>query len=340
MPILTDVFNSNAFGTIELTQGLYKQPTLPQMLGQLGLFTPKGITQRTFAIEETEGKLSLIQTSPHGAPPVEQTHGKRTMKSFSTVHLAKGDTINASEVIAVRAFGTNDQQTVQGLINERQMSLLNSLELTFENMRLGAVQGIVTDSDGSQLYNWFTEFGISADDEIDFDLDDASPESGEVRASCAKVVRQTMRAAQGMWAPGARIIGLADDTFYDALISHSEIRSSYLNYQAAASLREGYAFDQFNYGGITFINYRGTDDNSTVAVGSGKCKFFPVGVPGLFQVFFSPLENETYVNTPGIPYYSLSVPDRDRGMWTRIEVYSMPCFMCTRPKMLQSAKAT
>jgi len=340
MAILTDVFNSNGFGTIELTQGLYKQPYKPQMLGSMGLFTPRGITQRSFAIEELSGTLSLIQTSPHGAPPVEATHQKRTLKSFSTVHLAKGDTINASEVIGVRGFGVNDLVTIQGLINDRQRNLMDSMELTFENMRLGAVQGIVTDADASTLYNWFTEFGISQDSEIDFDLDNAAPTSGAVRKCCAQVVRQTLVASQGMWGPGARIVALCGDTFYDQLVNHAEVRTTYLNYQAAAALREPYAWDTFNYGGIQFINYRGCDDGSSVCIDTLKAKFFPVGVPGLFQVIFSPLENETFVNTPGIPYYAVSVPDRDRAMWTRIELYSMPCFMCTRPKMLQKAKNT
>src|SRR5690606_36590585 len=100
------------------------------------------------------------------------------------------------------------------------------------------------------------------------------------------------------------------------------------------------AWEQFTYGGITWVNYRGTDDNSTVAVGTDKAKFFPVGAPGVFQVYYSPGESFDFVNTPGLPIYAMQIPDRDRNAWVRTEVYSYPLFVCTRPKMLQSAKRT
>jgi hypothetical protein len=48
--------------------------------------------------------------------------------------------------------------------------LIANVRYTWENMRLGAVQGLLVDADGSTLYNWFDEFGSSAPAEVDFNL--------------------------------------------------------------------------------------------------------------------------------------------------------------------------
>ena len=84
----------------------------------------------------------------------------------------------------------------------------------------------------------------------------------------------------------------------------------------------------------------GTDDGSTIAIGTDKVKFFPVGGRGVFEMAFSPAETFQYVNTPGQAVYAMVVPDRDRDMWVDLEVYSYPLPICTRPAMLQRGKRT
>jgi hypothetical protein len=100
----------------------------------------------------------------------------------------------------------------------------------------------------------------------------------------------------------------------------------------------GQAFGSFRYGNILFVNYRGTDDKSTVAIKSDECQFFPVGAPDAFRAGFSPAEFLPFVNTPGQEVYAMVVPDLQRQAWVRPEVYSYPLFMCTRPGMLLRAK--
>ncbi|MBQ3300801.1 MAG: major capsid protein, partial [Eggerthellaceae bacterium] len=124
-------------------------------------------------------------------------------------------------------------------------------------------------------------------------------------------------------------MGLCDDTFFDALVGNAETRATYLNQAQAAELRTGTAFQTFVYGGITFVNSRGTDDNTTVAVPNGKCKFFPVSAPGVFKQAMSPGESFDWVNTPGQPFYALQIPDDDRNMFVDLEIYSYPLYVCT-----------
>jgi hypothetical protein len=98
------------------------------------------------------------------------------------------------------------------------------------------------------------------------------------------------RGLKGLGGNGVTFMALCDDTFWDDLIAHPEVRETYLGQQEAAQLRGASAWESFNFGGITWTNYRGTDDdNSTVAIGAGKIKMFPVGA-GIFQWAMSPGE--------------------------------------------------
>lgn len=338
-----DVFNQNAFSMISLTTAVNQQPFLPTFLGDMGIFTPRPIRTPAAAIEDRNGTLSLIQTSQRGAPLDEGKADKRNIRYFNTARLAKGDTIFAHEIQSVRAFGSETElQQVSTEVAYRYSKLQNDVALTHENMRLGAVQGIVLDADGSTIYNWFTEWGVSQPAEVDWDLDNASPASGAVRKLCNSTLRTAQRALSGMWIPGrSYLLGLCGDNYWDDLTQHSEIRQTYLNTQQASELRgDKMPFETFNYGGITWVNYRGTDDGTTVAVGSDKVKFVPVGVPGLFETAFAPAESFDYVNTPGLPVYAMLVMDRDRNAWVRPELYSYPLFYCTRPAALLRGKRT
>lgn len=340
-----DIFNNNAFNMTSITEALNNVPFQPTRLGEMNIFTPKPVRTTSVSVEEKNGALSLIATSPRGAPLDEKAREKRKIRDFRTVRIAKHDRLTADEIQGIRAFGSESElMQVVDEVNSRMngpTGLMRDVELTWENMRLGAVQGIVVDADGTTIINnWFDEFGIQQAAEINFDLDAASPASGVVRKKCDQVVRQMQKAAAGAWIPGRTSVHcLCGDTFWDSLVAHAEVRQTYLNTMQAAELRGGTAYQSFQYGGITFENYRGTDDGSTVSIHTDKAKFFPVN-SNAFQVAWSPAETFDYVNTPGLPVYGMVLPDDKRNAFVDLEVYSYPLFMCLRPAMLQRAKRT
>ena len=346
MPTL-DIFAADAFSTVSLTTAINQIDTKPQLLGRMNLFVPKPVRTDKVAIEMRDQTLSLIQTSPRGAPLEEQASLKRTLRDFRAVRIAKGDTLMADEIQNIRAFGSETElQAVMEEVAERQMRLVDDVELTWEHMRLGAVQGILTDADGAVLYNWFTEFGVAQAGEIDFDLDNASPAKGALLKKCDQVVTQMRRAAGGAWVAGTRCVGLCGTEFWRDLIAHTEMEkkrelmASYGDQTGLAELLGVSGMEITEYGGITFMRYWGTDDDSTVAIGSNECKFFPMGARDAFEIAFAPMENLAFVNTRGLPLYSMLVRDLQRDMWVRPEVYSYPLPICTRPAMLQRAKRT
>lgn len=341
-----DIFNNSAFSMVTLTDAVNRSPFNPGFLASLNLFSVKKIATTAAAIELKAGSLGLIPTTPRGGPISEGSREKRDIYYRDTVRIAKGDTIKSDEVQNVRAFGTESElMGVMRLVNDRlngPTGLIAQVKLTWEHMRLGAVQGIVLDADGTtELVNWYTVLGESQPTEVDWDLDNASPTSGVVRKKCNDTARTAARTLGSMWVEGqSGLVGLCGDAFWDDLTAHTEVRETYLNTSQAADLRTGNAWSQFQYGGITWVNYRGTDDNSLVAIGTDKVKFVPVNCPGLFQVAFSPSESFMYANTPGEQLYSMMILDDERQMWARPEVYSYPLFICTRPSGLLRGKRT
>jgi hypothetical protein len=340
-----DIFNDRAFSMVQMTSQVNSNPYRPGYLGSLNLFTPKPIATTAAVIELLDGTLNLIKTTPRGAPLEEGQREKRNLYYRETVRLAKGHTIMSDEIQSVRAFGSESElESMMSVIADRlngPTGLIAQMEYTWENMRLGAVQGIVLDSDGSELVNWFTVLGVSQPTEIDFDLDNATPASGALRKVCDSVSRGVQRALGDLWLEGSSyVLGLCDDAFWDDLNAHPEVRETVKNFPAALELRGPTAFRQMEFGGIVWRNYRGSDDNSTVAIPANKVKFVPVNVPGLFDVAYAPSESMPFVNTRGRPLYSMIILDDKRQTFARPEVYSYPLFICTRPAALFRGKRT
>jgi hypothetical protein len=336
-----DVFNQNAFSAVSMLTLVDRLGYVPGFLGAVpGLFDPQPVTTEMVWIEERANAPALIQTSLRGEPPKQKGNELRAVRAFRTLRLAQGSRIMASQLQGIRAAGSETElQTLESELARRQLLNRRDLELTLENMRLGCVQGLVTDADGSTIYDWATEFGQTIPAEVDFDLDNPAPTSGAVRIKCNQVKRGMLRALNGLGGNAVAIMAIAGDTFWDLLTAHTEVRQTYLNTQEAASLRQGNVWESFSYGGITWTNYRGTDDGTTVGVNTNLAKFFPINA-GIFQIAWAPGESFEFVNTMGRPVYPGVVLDRDRNSYADIELYSYPLPVCTLPQALARAKAT
>lgn len=338
-----DIFNSDVFSLVSMTKAIEKLPHVPSFLGDLGIFEEEGVPTDYVSIEQRGLTLSLIPTSQRGTEPPMGTTDRRTMRNFSIPRVAKSDQVFAREVQGLRAFGSDsDLQTAVQLVAQKQMKLNKEHALTMEYHRMGALSGILYDSDGSTvLYNYFTEFGISQPAEIDFDLDNASPAAGALLQTVEAARRTAIRALGEAYVEGVtQFTWLCGDTFFDQFVSHSEIRNTYLNYEAASNLRDSKAFSTYRFGGMGWHNYRGTDDNSTVSVAVTKAKLIVTGVSGLYRRFNGPGEDFETVNTIGKPMYSNLVRDTKRNQWVQPELFSYPLHICTRPEVLLRGKNT
>jgi hypothetical protein len=243
-----------------------------------------------------------VPTSERASPVPRRTRDPRNLRVFKTLRVANADQIKASEIQSIRAFGTDSElEQVADVTLRRMANLRADNDLTHEFMRMGAVLGQTYDADGSLLMDWFDAWGITQADEVDFNLDGVingkKDAGGEIRVLANEINRTMMRSSGGTWITGqSYAIGLCGDEFFDSLIQNQEVRETYLNQQAAADLREGYAFGQFRYGSILWVNYQGTDDQTTVSIDTDKVKFFPANTNGAFEVARGPGESLDLVN--------------------------------------------
>lgn len=330
-----DIFKSSAFSTTSLSGAVQKRDFRPQLLGSLGVFTPEPVRTRQIFVDRINGGLTLIPTSAPGSAPEVLDGEDRDAVSLQTTRLAKRFTLYAHELDGIRAHGSESElMSVQREYMNRLDRINDDMELTHEFHRLGALQGLLLDANGTDvIYDYSAEFNEAIPAAIDFALGAATT---DVHAKCKEVSRGMARSSKGNLS-GASIHAIAGDDFYDTLVSHPNVEKFYLNQMAANALREaqGQVFESFKIGGITFHNYQGTDDNSTVAVPTNEAKFFPVGGRDVFQVAMSPLESMEYVGSLGQRVYAMNIPDRERNMWTKGEIYSNPLYVCQQPGVLR-----
>lgn len=337
-----DVFNSDAFSLTNLSGMVEKLDFKPMLLGSMGIFEPEPVRSKDVWVDQREGTLSLVQTTERGAPVAELSKDTRTARNFVVPRIAKGQTIYAAEVAGWRAFGTeNENEVVMREFARRAERVRRDVELTHENMRLGALQGKLLDADGSTIYDYFSQFGVADPAAVSFELDVDTTDVGGI---CRDLKRAMQRSSKGAMTQGTTVHAMVGDDFFDALVTHPNVEKFWINWQAAAELRGIDPWTQFTFGGITFHNYRGTDDNSTVAIAVNEAKFFPVGAQEVFKHVMAPADEFTpFISAPGQSVYSMNVRDvaySPNERWIRNEMYSYPLMICQRPEILRKGTLT
>lgn len=327
-----DVFKQDPFQAISLTEAVRRSQTIPGLIGSLGLFTPKPVRTRTVAVEAKGNTLNIIQTSEPGAPRTRRSNNKGDIRDLRVRRIEESSTITAEQLQGIRAFGSETElKTLQKEVAERQQDCIDDLSATVERLRLSCIDGVLRDADDTVIYDYYSTFGFAQPAEIDF--------SWSTRTGCKKyiannVTRPITRALGGMATPSMRIMALCGDDFFDDMQENGEYRDTFKNTERASKLLEDTAFQSIEAWGVTWVNYRGTDDNSKVAIGVDKVKFLPIGVRNLFQEAYAPAPTFGFVNTMGQEWYSRIVVDDKREEWADVEIESHRLPICTRPEAL------
>ncbi len=321
---MLDVFKSDAFSLVSLTAAIEKLPHRPTRIANLGLFRSSGITTTTAVVEERTGQLTLIETSPRGAPGSQLGGMQRTARSFLVPHLQRESRITADQVQGVRAFGSEDAtQAVQAIVNERLATLRAMHDVTLEYHRIGALKGIILDSDGATtVYNLFTEFGLVQQTAAIAFTNAAT----DVRARCVAIQRLIETELGAELVSGYR--AFCGDTFFDTLIGHAKVVAS-LQYQESRLLRTDLRAG-FEFGGITWENYRGTV-GGVAFIPTNEAYVFPEGTD-IFRTWNAPADYIETVNTVGLPVYAKLAFDAQYNKFVDIQSQSNPLCMCTKPR--------
>lgn len=311
----------------ELTAAINKIRPTRLRLRELGLFRERPVSHTTVIVEELDGTLSVLPSRPRGAPATVASAATRTMRSFVIPHFPHDDVVRPEDLQDVRNFGGIDPATAAAAAGSKLEDLRVKHDLTREYLELNALFGTVKDGEGTTLYNYFTEFGLTQIT-VDFDLGTATT---DVKAKCREVLRAMEEEARGVAFTGVR--ALVSSEFFDKLVNHDSVKEAYLNWQAASALsadvRRGFPF-----GGIVFEEYRTVfplaNGSSERLVAANDGVAFPTGTVGVFETYFAPPNVIDRVNTPGVPIFARAIPRLDgSGIDIKSESNMLP--LVTRP---------
>ncbi len=338
MAISMAVFGGDAFTQASMIRGLDRRPYVPNMLDSVIGFEPVRATTDTVYVISRKRYVNLIRSSLRGAPIEMATPDDKDARPLRIPRFAKGDKLFSHELANIMPMeDETETDRAAAEVAKKQEKLIGDAEATFEFQRLGALNGIVLDTDGSTLVNFWTEFGITPPSDIDLTLDNAALTIGELRSAIAtNVVMPIARASGAGNDPRFRVRALCGDAFWFALTGHPAIEKTYQNQAASAELRKENLWDVFTFAGVDWYHYRGTDDGSTIAISTNKAKVFAVGVPGMWQHVMGPMnESMPLVGQPGRRYYPFLEKDKsDKMQWVQPEIYAYPLFVNARPDLV------
>jgi len=325
---MLDIFRGDAFTLTSLTEAILKAPYKPGRIGALGLFTTKGIPTTSAVIEEKAGQLSLIQSSPRGAPASTLGAVKRTARSFMVPHLERESTIMADEVQNVRAFGSESAtEMVQALVAERSAELRAMHEVTLEHMRAGAIQGLVLDADGSTMFDLFDEFDVAQ--QVATVTPDTATDNGDQLRGEIIAAQRLLEAEMGA-DPISGYRAFCGASFFDQLRADLGVVMTLRYGDPQSLLQQQVNARSFQFGGVTWEEYRGST-GGTPFFAADEAFMFPEGAP-IFRTYFAPADFVETVNTPGLPIYVKIAADEQLQRWVKVHSQSNPLALCTRPR--------
>ncbi|MGL5285671.1 MAG: major capsid protein [Aeromonas sp.] len=320
---------SGKFTVQNLTAAINRTKTPKTRLAELGLFESKGITTTHADIEFKDGKLIIVSDKQRGEDGDKVDRADRDIKTVRAVHLPVVAELLADDLQDVRAFGeeyANDEggERFDEVITELFEIQRQSLELTIEMMRFGALTGIVYGKAGNVILDMFALFGLDRADAID--VIDFTAAKG-VRNQLAASLRTSKKHQAGVKATKYR--ALCSASFMDALLEDEGFRKAYDRYQDSAAFREdvrgGILWD-----GIVWEEHTEELPSGALFVPEGSALLVPENNKGLLLTRFAPANYNETVNTVGLPFYSQSEPMKfNKGL--EIEAQSNPINVCTSP---------
>jgi len=340
-----DVFTSGRFQATEVHEALGNIEYIPGTLAEMGIFEPEPIRTTNVLLVKEEESLQIIDPTERGSQMTFPDRDYKTQVSLPTFGIRQQDRINAGELQNIispnLAFDVAlDNATDE--VDRRQRKLIRQLELTREYHKLAALDGYVLKANGDILIDVFDVMEIARPSTLTIALTTLA--DGNLREFLmTNIILPMQRIANNSWVNGRTYVAAQmGDAAWGKLMKNPEVRETYLGYAAAADLRNDKTWDQFSFGGITWMHFRGTNDNSTIALGANEIRFFPVGGVDLFKEYRAPGEDMNHINQYGDEFYSIVSPDNRINMMMFVDIYLMSYFIniCIKPGVLLKGTAT
>jgi len=335
---IVDIFANAAFSSTSLTAAINIVPNDYGRLRELGLFANEPITTTGVAIQYANGTLNLLPTRERGAPSSLGMPEKRDVRQFACFHIPHDDYVRADDVqnIIARVAEDGVMESVQSLVNRKQIVMRRKHSITIEHMRMGALRGEILDNDGSSLLNLFTAFGVSQKS-IDFVLGTTGTDVG---AKIDELVAYMEDNLNGEVMTGVHV--LCSPEWFAKLIGHAKVVDAWKYYDGAYNVLREDVRKKFVHRGVTFEEYRGSatylQEDGTYGtrrfIPANEAIAFPIGTTDTFATYWAPADFIDTVNTMGEEIYVRQVVDPEFQRWVKIHSQSNPLPMVKRPKLL------
>ncbi len=345
MSTILDIFNDEAFSAITLTDNVNIVPNMYGRVNQLGIFNDEPIPTTSVSINIVNGVLNLLPTRPRGAAPTLGTPEKRHLKSFLVPHIPHGDSVLASDVQNMFAWTQGLQslqlETVIGYVNRKLITMRRKHAITLENLRMGALKGIITDADGSTILNLFTEFGVTQQS-FDFAFATSSTDVGSILDDLTGYMQDNL-----LGDTMDSVHCLASPTFMKRMLAHASVKAAYQFFNTANGLNPNRddVRKMFPFHGVMFEEYRGyatylNEDSTTTKslfVPDGEARFFPMGTTETFANYWAPPDFVSEINkAPDLSSQVFVAPLEPMKFGKGYDVHteSNPLPLCKRPALL------
>lgn len=341
---ILDIFGQEAFSASTLTGNITIVPNNYGRINALGLFRPEPIATTTVTVIIEDGVLNLLPTRPRGGPPSLGTRGKQRPKAFVVPHIPHDDAVLATDVqnmLALAAGGAVGLETVNGFMNRKLLTMRRKHGITLENLRVGALKGIVRDYDGTPIVNYFTEFGVT-EKVIDFVLGTGAT---DVLGKCQDVTGYMEDNLLGETMTGVH--ALCSPEWFRKFTTHASVKEAFKYYQSGPQILREDVRKGFTFGGITFEEYRGAasylqEDGTRTSperfIPAGDVRFFPLGTTDTFVNYWAPPNFLAAVNqAPDLAdaeVFVAPLEPMEFGAGMKIHTESNPLPLVKRPALL------
>jgi hypothetical protein len=345
---IINVLENDAFSIASMTAGIQTAPTQPRELKNEGIFAQESIRSEIIAIEYSAGQFQIAPLDERGGVITSAERETRVIRHFTTKRVAKHDRIKASELGFIRQFGSDEKRIIEELqkeIAKRQTGptgLMATCENRLELMRLGALNGLLLDHNGSVVYDFFAEFGLAAPPTVFLDI--ANKSEGDLRAAIeSQITRPMRRKAKGRMF--SHVAARCGESAWDALMKNKEFRERFhaaADAKMAAELHKGTLGTEVLFAGVTWREYFGADDGASVNLGVNDIRFYPGGNSGIFKHILSPGDGFSSLGEQGKEWYTYLVNDVERPQdprWIDLYVEQYPMIVNSAPDLTFKASA-
>jgi len=341
LTIIRDYVNS--FKTTEFTEQINQvENQYGYINSRSDLFVPRGTSEKAIVFDVNKHNITLLPQVNRGDKSA--TQGKeRDVETFALklAYFKHQDQLTVDDIQSWRQAGATDQETLARAMAEKVQDMRMAADQSNEYMKLQAFKGIFKTPDGTVMADMFNEFGVTQTS-IDFVLGTGSTDIDSKIAQLKRSIATNIKT-------GGSITGvevLVDPTFFDKLVTHTNIRDAYKFYQNNGSqrLRDDLAnymrwgvMDVFEHRGVRFISYDATfnlpNGTTEVGVAANTGHAYALGNRDLFRSYYGPSNKLSGANQVGSPL-TLNTYADPRDEFVDFELEMAPLHFCTKPASL------